>query len=362
MSNALGCSARRQELMNRLGVQHPLLLADPLNLRYLANAYVDPFSYGADFGGFLIVHPDGKAKLIHDSRLPKSFAANAHVDDIIAVPWYDGKSAGVGNRRTSLQSYLSKSGSENRIHDSLNDPLAAQLWDVVTLMRRSKYEDEIITLQRCMDASKVGHDWARTHVEAGMTELDVYNGIFAVTTKYVGTPVVVYGDFAVSPGSSKRGGGPTNYIIQNGDMLILDYSVIIDGYRSDYTNTLVVGGRPSVDQKNLFDACYAAMQAGESLLTAGASCQSVYDAVRGAFAKVGFADAFPHHAGHGLGLSHPEAPFFVQNSSESLVIGDVVTLEPGIYVDHVGGIRIEHNYRITANGFERLSHHTLSLN
>ena len=70
---------------------------------------------------------------------------------------------------------------------------------------------------------------------------------------------------------------------------------------------------------------------------------------------------FPHHAGHGLGLSHPEAPFLVRHSTETLVAGDVVTLEPGLYVDGVGGVRIEHNYLVTDAGFERLSNHVISL-
>jgi len=73
------------------------------------------------------------------------------------------------------------------------------------------------------------------------------------------------------------------------------------------------------------------------------------------------ADYFPHHAGHGLGLSHPEAPFIVRHSSETLLTGDVVTLEPGVYVDGIGGIRIEHNYLITTGGFERLSNHAIAL-
>ena len=62
------------------------------------------------------------------------------------------------------------------------------------------------------------------------------------------------------------------------------------------------------------------------------------------------AEHFPHHAGHGLGLTHPEAPFFVRHADETLLAGDVVTLEPGLYVAGVGGIRIEHNYLITDDG------------
>src|SRR5262249_19576814 len=70
---------------------------------------------------------------------------------------------------------------------------------------------------------------------------------------------------------------------------------------------------------------------------------------------------FGHHAGHGLGLTHPEAPFFVAEADETLLENDVVTLEPGLYVEGVGGIRIEHNYRITAAAHERLSHHEIAL-
>ena len=88
--------------------------------------------------------------------------------------------------------------------------------------------------------------------------------------------------------------------------------------------------------------------------------RQVYDAVRGIFASENLADAFPHHAGHGLGLEHPEAPFIVRNSSETLVAGDVVTLEPGLYVDGIGGFRIEHNYLITAKGYDRLSNHQIA--
>src|SRR5262249_51026338 len=144
-------------------------------------------------------------------------------------------------------------------------------------------------------------------------------------------------------------------------MLILDYSVVLHGYRCDFTNTLVVGRQPNAEQRRLYDLCCAAMAAGEKGLRAGASCQSVYDAVEGVFERASTAAAFGHHAGHGLGLSHPEAPFCVRHSDETLLAGDVVTLEPGQYVAGVGGIRIEHNYLITPTGYERLSQHEISL-
>lgn len=360
MLTAEGCRGRRQRLLGRLEPSHPLLLGDPLNLRYLANFYVDPFSLGADYGGLLLIQPDGKTTLYHDNRLPKSVEA-AHVDERVPVKWYDGKSPGDGPRRLILRDVVELSGTNGHIHDSLDDPLAPDLFRAVAEMRRSKDPDEVEVLRACMRAAEAGHDWARRKVQPGLTELHVYSGVFHRCSRAVGRPVMVYGDFAVCTGPARRGGPPTDLEIQAGDMLILDYSVVIQGYRCDFTNTLVVGADPTPEQQRLFKLCEAAMAEGEKLLKAGTACQDVYDAVRGVFDKQGMADHFPHHAGHGLGLGHPEAPFIVRDSTEWLVAGDVVTLEPGLYVEGVGGVRIEHNYLITEQGFERLSNHAIAL-
>lgn len=361
MLTAAGCRARRTHLWDalrgRLDVP-VLVLADPLHLRYLANFHVDPFSLGADFGGLLVVRPDGHATLYHDRRLPESVKA-AHADRIEVIPWYDGQSPGGIPRRLALRPAVESNG--GRIHDSLADPLAALVISTIADQRRAKGPDEVELLRACMRTTEAGHAWARSNLRAGMTELDVYEGVFAACSTAAGQPVIAYGDFAVSPGSARRGGPPTDRVLRDGDTFILDFSVIRSGYRSDFTNTLAVGGRPTPDQRRLFDACVAAMAAGERQLKAGTPCQAVYGAVRESLAAAGLADAFPHHAGHGLGLSHPEAPFFVRHSSETLVAGDVVTLEPGAYVDGIGGVRIEHNYLVTDTGFERLSDHAIAL-
>lgn len=361
MLTADDCRARRARLWEALRGKADvpaLVLADPIHLRYLANFYVDPFSLGADYGGVLVVRPDGHATLYHDNRLPGS-VKEAHVDARETIPWYDGQSPGRGPRRLILRPAVEANG--GRLHDSLADPLGPLVIEALATLRRQKGADEVELLRACMRATEAGHAWARQNVRAGMTELAVYEGVATACMTAAGRAVVVYGDFAVSPGSAKRGGPPTDRVLADGDTLIVDFSVVLDGYRSDFTNTLVVGGRPTADQRRIFDACVSAMRAGEGGLRAGAGCQAVYDAVRGVFAAAGLADHFPHHAGHGLGLGHPEAPYIVRHATETLLAGDVVTLEPGLYVDGVGGVRIEHNYLVTADGFERLSRHEISL-
>jgi hypothetical protein len=360
MLSADGCRERRQRLLDRLqpGPGETVVLADPLHLRYFANFHVEPFSLGADFGGVLEIRPGGHATLYHDNRLPKTVEA-AHVDRRYPASWYSGQEPGFGPRRVILCPVVQWNG--GRVHDSLSDLMCPRVHQIVSEMRRVKDSDEIDTLRACMRATDAGHAWARVNIRPGMTELDVYAGVCKACCEAAGHWVLVYGDFVVSPGPGRRTGPPTPRVIQPGETFILDFSVIIQGYRSDFTNTLVVGREPTADQRRLFELCVMALSAGENELRPGRSCQAVYDAIHLVFDAVEMAEHFPHHAGHGLGLAHPEAPFLVRNSTETLIAGDVVTLEPGLYVDGVGGVRIEHNYLITDAGHERLSNHVLSL-
>ena len=104
------------------------------------------------------------------------------------------------------------------------------------------------------------------------------------------------------------------------------------------------------------------MQAGEARLKPGTPAREVDAAVRGHFAVAGARSTpSPRHSGHGLGLGHPEPPYFVPESADTLLAGDVVALEPGLYIEGDGGMRFERNYLITPDGFETLSNHELRI-
>ena len=205
MLTADGCRARRQRFLDRLRPAGPVLLGDPLHLRYFANFHVEAPSLGADFGGLLLLRPDGHATLFHDARVPKT-SELAHADERKPIPWYDGQSAGHGPRRTTLLPVVQQNG--GRVHDSLADPDCATVFDITSDMRRAKDADEIALLKVCMAAGDAGHAWARANVKPGMTELDVYAGICGAVYAKLGHWAVVYGDFTVSTGSKKRGGPP----------------------------------------------------------------------------------------------------------------------------------------------------------
>jgi Xaa-Pro dipeptidase len=363
MITAEGCRQRRLRLWQNLDVKPPsdhLRFTDPIHLAWLANFHVDPISSSAGFGGFLTVRKDGHALLIHDNHMAES-GAMAFVDERKVIPWYDGHWPARIPRQLAALEGVNPEGTGLRFHDRPGDPYAAALVGKLTELRRRKDADEIAVLRKCAAATDAGHAWARANIKPGMTELDVYCGVQAACTQVVGRPVIVYGDFAVCPGPEKHGGGPTSRVLKPGDTFILDYSVVIGGYRTDFTNTLSVGKQPTPEQQRIFDLSFEALHNGEKELRAGAACQSVYDAVVSGFKKAGVMQWFPSHAGHGLGLTHPDAPFIVQHSDETLMAGDVVTIEPGLYLPNVGGVRLEHNYLITPTGYERISNHELTL-
>jgi Xaa-Pro aminopeptidase len=240
-------------------------------------------------------------------------------------------------------------------------PGQPSLGSLLRELRRRKDPDELEILRRCIRAGEAGQRQGRELVAPGIGELELYREVQSAALAELGRPALVYGDFrAASPSFPNAGGPPTDYVLRAGDTFILDFSVVLAGYRGDFTSTIAVG-EPTKGQRELLDLCRAALAAGEVALKPGARGREVYQAVAAPFAAAGRSDIFPYHAGHGLGLGHPEAPAFVPESDEVLSAGEVVTLEPGAYVEGIGGVRIEHNYRITEGGCERLSRHATEL-
>ena len=109
-----------------------------------------------------------------------------------------------------------------------------------------------------------------------------------------------------------------------------------------------------------FEACRDALTAAAAKLKAGVACRDLWKAASAVLESRGLGP-LAHHAGHGLGMEHPEPPVLVSESDDVLIAGDVITLEPGCYIEGQGGMRFEHNYLITETGCEQLSQHRIAL-
>ncbi|MDA0348117.1 MAG: Xaa-Pro peptidase family protein [Verrucomicrobia bacterium] len=371
-----GCLKRRSRLWSSLpdSVEW-VLISNPRHVKYFSNIWVNPISFSAGQSVWLHMERSGKVIALADNFTLKSLSGEAYVDETISEAWYDGKNS-VDNRdykqATALKKHFGSLTLSNGAIECDSLPVATfetitgepevkiKLGDVIKFLRRQKEADEIAHLRTCMEACEAGHQAALNFVRPGATEMEVYRNVHAAVLEQAGRPCLVYGDFrATNANLPKAGGLPIDYTLQEGDLYILDYSVILDGYRSDFTNTIAVG-EPSDDQCALMNACIASLEAGEKALKAEVACKTIFDICSETMIQKGF-EALPSHAGHGLGLEHPEPPAIVSNSTDTLLIGDVVTLEPGNYIQGIGGVRIERNYLITQSGSENLSHHKIAL-
>jgi Xaa-Pro dipeptidase len=142
--------------------------------------------------------------------------------------------------------------------------------------------------------------------------------------------------------------------LQPGDLVILDGGAFYDGYQSDITRTVAVG-QPSDEARRIYELVQAANAAGRAAAGPGASGESIDAAARAVIEAGGYGPQFLHRTGHGLGLEGHEPPYIVAGSREPLVPGTTFTIEPGIYLAGVGGVRIEDDIVITADGAESLT-------
>lgn len=139
-----------------------------------------------------------------------------------------------------------------------------------------------------------------------------------------------------------------------GDFVTVDLGATNQFYRSDITRTFIAG-KPTEKQQRIYEAVQAAHQRGYSKITPGVLAQKVDWAAWRTIDKAGFGDFFVHNLGHGVGLEVHEAPVLGPDSQDILQAGNVVTVEPGIYLPGYGGVRIEDTVLVTENGAEKLT-------
>jgi Xaa-Pro aminopeptidase len=149
---------------------------------------------------------------------------------------------------------------------------------------------------------------------------------------------------------------PSARRIEPGELVVIDFGAVVEGYCSDMTRTLCVGEPGSPTARRMVEVVTASQQAGVDAVAPGVTGQAVDEVCRAVIADAGWADAFIHGTGHGVGLEIHEAPRVSSASTDTLASGHVVTVEPGVYLPGVGGVRIEDTVIVTEAGCTPLTH------
>jgi Xaa-Pro aminopeptidase len=221
--------------------------------------------------------------------------------------------------------------------------------------RAVKTAEEIDLLHRNFALTDIGHAAARAAVAPGKREIDIWNAAHGAIQAKAGRRVPIGNDCVVGSREQNIGGWPEDRELHPGESIIVDISVILDGYWSDSCATYYAGER-SAEKAKLHHTVREALSLASSLLRPGAVAGDVDRQVREFLTGKGY-QSYPHHTGHGVGTSGHESPRLVPGSPDILQPGNVVAVEPGIYLPREIGIRLEDVFLITPTGAEVLTHH-----
>jgi len=225
---------------------------------------------------------------------------------------------------------------------------------LIESLREIKSATEIDAMRRAAEVADHALEQLRGQLRPELTEVAVAR--LLAQNMYEIAGVVPSFDIIVAagPNSAKPHHEPTERPLERGDLLIIDSGATIDGYRSDMTRSFIFGP-PTGQQQEMLDVVLHAQLAGVDAVEVGVESSAIDGACREAITNAGLGEYFTHGTGHGVGLDIHEAPSVSGSSTATLAPGHVITVEPGVYIPDVGGVRWEDTVVVTNEGADTLT-------
>jgi Xaa-Pro aminopeptidase len=339
-------------------LDEPLLVAGPpyvlggqANVRYLTGL--------SSSNAALLVEPNGTATLFADFRYAKR---GREVPGVTFVETARSLLPSIGEhlrgRRTGFEeAHLPYAGYRALVDAGVDTfPSGGQVEE----LRAVKDEREIDIMRRAGALSDEIFEALSKERFSGRTERElvwwVERSFREAGAENVSFPTVVAaGETGTSPHAE-----PGERVIEDGILVTVDAGCVLDGYCSDCTRTFAVGAIPGRLQE-IYALCLEAQIAGLAAVGPGVRGRDADAAAREVIGAQGLGDAFGHGLGHGVGIQIHEAPTLRPESTDVLAAGNVVSVEPGIYLPGEGGVRIEDLVLVTETGSERLTRFTKEL-
>ena len=213
---------------------------------------------------------------------------------------------------------------------------------------------EVSGVKRALEANRAAYEALRAGLRVGMTEQEAYNLVKGAVDRVCGDePHEFIGDFVGGARTGSIEGPPTDYVLQAGDLFILDLSVKRGETWSDTCRTFFLG-EPTPQQREAYAAVLAGQDVGVASVRAGVVASSVRPPMMDILARHGLDGKMPHHGGHLVGPAPYLKPAFEEGCDDRIEAGDICTLEPGVYFEGEWGMRVENDYLVTEDGLENL--------
>jgi Xaa-Pro aminopeptidase len=340
-----------------IGDEGSLLVSSLTNIRYLTG-----FTGSA---GMLFVFP-GAAVLLTDGRYEEQAArqiSSTGTSVSVAVasrPEQKKRAAALvaerGPERLSLEAdHITWAQKEAFADDWFPSVVLCPTSGLVEGLRQVKDGEEIASLADAASKADAALAQVRPLLERGPTE-STFGRTLDNAMRELGASGPSFETIVASgPNAAMPHHRPTSRRIEPGEPVVLDFGAVVDGYCSDMTRTVWVGHLDDPQLRRAYEVVRAAQAAGVAKIRPGVACADVDRACREVIAEAGWSERFVHGTGHGVGLDIHEAPSVSSASTDTLVVGHVVTVEPGVYLPGLGGIRIEDTLVVTEDGCRPLT-------
>ena len=219
-------------------------------------------------------------------------------------------------------------------------------------LRAVKEPEEITFIQKASELTDAAFEFVERNIKPGMTEKQLAWELEKAMRENGSESIPFNVIVGSGPNAALPHAKPTDRTINEGEPIVIDMGAKYHGYASDLTRTVCVGN-PSEKYKEIYNIVFRAQQAAINKISQGITGKAADAIARKVIEKAGYGDAFGHSLGHGVGFAEHELPYLSPNSKEKLVDGMVFTIEPGIYLEGWGGVRIE-DTAVMENGKVRL--------
>lgn len=338
--------ARISRVQSSLPQGASLVVSNAVNIRYLCGF--------TGSNGVLVVDCDS-AILVTDGRyIEQAVSETEGIEIFEARALY----AGIAHVITSAQVYFDPNDVTIAQHERLVEALTERtlLKSPLTIesLRVIKDESEISLIQQACSISTNALTELIESGIVGLTEKAISRRLVDLMMSFGADGPAFDSIVASGPHSAIPHHQPTDRIIAKGDLLKIDFGALVKGYHADCTRTFSVG-TPSAWQLETHEAVAASQAAATATVRSGAAVADIAKSAREVFNSLGRIDEFIHGLGHGVGLQIHEDPFLSAADGTRLEENMVITVEPGLYVQGLGGVRIEDTLVVTTSGSKNLT-------